>query len=78
MLASLPRQLSLRCATDATVLRIDGDLIMGVLRPHGAAIEALAALMAERQSLIDAACSQPSRHTSLTFLERLRKRLGIS
>jgi small-conductance mechanosensitive channel/CRP-like cAMP-binding protein len=78
LLASLPRQLSLRCATDATVLRIDGDLIMGVLRPHGAAIEALAALMAERQSLIDAACSQPSRHTSLTFLERLRKRLGIS
>jgi CRP-like cAMP-binding protein len=78
LLASLPRQLSLRCATDATVVRIDGDQIMGVLRPHVAAIEALAALMAERQAMIDAACSQPSQETSLTFLERLRNRLGMS
>lgn len=76
LLAELPRQLSLRCRSDATVLRIRDDQILALLRPHAAAIEALAALMAERQALIDDACSQPSSHTTLTFLERLRRRFG--
>lgn len=39
-------------------------------------IALLASLMAERQALIDAACSQPSSHTTLSFLERLRRRFG--